>query len=149
MLRSHRLLPSLFLASSLTLFALPAVASPPCSPMEGTGYFPDHHRTRLAAHHKKLHTALKLDSKQETAWNNLVDAERPMARSAPDRAVDWDALSTPERVERMQARMQTQQATLAEYLVVLKAFYAGLTPTQQRTFDDFHHAPRRNQHGKR
>jgi hypothetical protein len=44
-------------------------------------------------------------------------------------------LSTPQRLDRMQARSAERQARLAQRAEAIKRFYAQLTPAQQRAFD--------------
>ena len=85
-----------------------------------------------------LHTALHLTPPQETAWK----AYRGEA-SAPNRALDrrraasqmFPSLSSPQRLDLVEAEMKEELRDLERQSRALKAFYATLDPAQQRTFD--------------
>jgi hypothetical protein len=57
------------------------------------------------------------------------------------------ALTTPQRLDRMQARMAERQARVAQHADAVKRFYAQLSPSQQRAFDALHQG--RGGHGMR
>jgi Spy/CpxP family protein refolding chaperone len=61
---------------------------------------------------------------------------------------DWTKLKAPERAEKMLEMAKARQARMAEHVTALKALYAVLTPEQQKTFEDFHSAPRERMRGK-
>ena len=48
---------------------------------------------------------------------------------------DFAKLTTPQRIERMQARQAERSAMFAKRADATKSFYAALTPEQQKTFD--------------
>ena len=48
---------------------------------------------------------------------------------------EFAELSTPERLDRMQAMAEVRRAGTAERAEAIKAFYAQLSPEQQRAFD--------------
>ena len=87
---------------------------------------------RLAA----LKDKLKLTSGQEGAWSTYTTATQPPAGPRPhmDRA-EFAKLTTPQRLERMQARQAERSAMFAKRAEATKTFYAALTPEQQKTFD--------------
>ena len=143
MIRPRPLVSALFLASTLGALSLPALADAPCGPMGGGGDFRGHRAERMEHHHQKLHDALKLTPEQDVAWKKLVESEHPMAGPDAGKAEDWSKLTTPERAEKMLDRMKAHEAAMTGHLEVLKAFYAGLTAEQKKTFDAFHSAPRR------
>jgi protein CpxP len=64
----------------------------------------------------------------------------------PDRA-EWEKLSAPERMEKQLALMKEREARMADRLAATKAFYAQLTPEQQKIFNENFMTGRR--HGKR
>ncbi len=142
------LIPSLFLASMLALCSLPALAEMSCGPLDGRGYFREYRGERMEQRQKDLHEKLKLSVEQEVGWKKLIDSERSGPWAKMGRTEDWAKLTTPERAEKMQERMTAQQTAMAEHLVVLKEFYATLTPAQKKIFDDFHAGPRRGMRGK-
>lgn len=92
----------------------------------------EHRAKRLAALKEKL----KLTSAQEGAWSTYTSATQPPAGPRPhmDRA-EFAKLTTPERLERMQARQAERSAMFAKRAEATKTFYAALTPEQQKTFD--------------
>ncbi|RSZ38194.1 MULTISPECIES: Spy/CpxP family protein refolding chaperone [unclassified Variovorax] len=92
----------------------------------------EHRAKRLAA----LKDKLKLTSAQEGAWSTFTTATQPPAGPRPhmDRA-EFAKLTTPERLERMQARQAERSAMFAKRADATKTFYATLSPEQQKTFD--------------
>lgn len=140
------LVPSVFLALSLELFAAPAVASPPgCGPMNESW---QHRGEHMKHNHQRLHDRLKLAPEQEGAWQKLMDTQGPMIKGEDAKAENKAKLTTPEREEQWLERMKEHQELLAKHVVALKDLYAVLTPEQQKTFDDFHAAPRPAMHDK-
>ncbi|MFT4266785.1 MAG: Spy/CpxP family protein refolding chaperone [Xenophilus sp.] len=93
-----------------------------------------HRAERLAA----LKGKLKLDASQEGAWATYTAALQPPADAKPpqrpDRA-EFAKLTTPERLDRLQARQAERAAEFAKRADATKAFYAQLSPAQQKTFD--------------
>ena len=139
----RNLFSSILLASSLGVFAAPAVADPQnCGSMGKRSGHWDHHAKHIEMHHQKLHAALKLTPEQEGAWKKLMDSEPHRAEVAPGKSEDWSKLTTPERADKMLERMKEHQARQTEHVAALKEFYAVLTPDQKKTFDDFHSSQR-------
>jgi hypothetical protein len=93
-----------------------------------------HRAQRLAALKEKL----KLTPAQEGAWNSFTAAQQPPARPAgqpdADRA-EFAKLTTPQRLDRMQARQAERSAMFAKRADATRSFYATLSPEQQKTFD--------------
>ncbi|MFT4243431.1 MAG: Spy/CpxP family protein refolding chaperone [Acidovorax sp.] len=82
-----------------------------------------------------LKAKLQLTPAQEPAWTTFTAALQPAERPAPPDPKEWRQLTTPERIDRMRAQ-RTQRATEADRRdEATKAFYAALTPEQQKTFD--------------
>ena len=85
-----------------------------------------------------LHDSLNLRADQEGPWQALQDALRPDRGTGEGRGRDLQAareMSTPERLDLMQRRMQEQQARFDERARAIKRFYAVLDPAQRRTLD--------------
>ena len=81
---------------------------------------------------------LQLTPAQEPAWNGFVQSMQPNAEQRHAR-LDWqgmDKLTTPERIDRMRAMHAQHGAEMERRGEAVKAFYAQLTPAQQKTFDD-------------
>ena len=95
---------------------------------------------RLAA----LKAKLQVTAAQETAWTAFTTAVKPtpstaMANMAATHA-ELDKLPTPERLDRMRA-LHTQRVAEMSLLMdqraeATKTFYAVLTPTQKKVFDE-------------
>ncbi|MGJ7573700.1 Spy/CpxP family protein refolding chaperone [Variovorax sp. RB2P76] len=93
----------------------------------------EHRAKRLA----ELKEKLKLNAGQEGAWSTFTAASQPPAGARPPRMdrAEFAKLTTPQRLERMQARQAERSAMFAKRAEATKTFYAGLTPEQQKTFD--------------
>lgn len=91
---------------------------------------------RHAKHLTELKGKLKLEAAQETAWTafaqNMQAPMPPMAR--PDRAA-MDKLTTPERIDQMQAHKASRDADMQKRAEATKTFYATLNAGQKKVFD--------------
>lgn len=92
-------------------------------------------------HAQKLRAVLQLRPDQEPALRALVDSMRPdpakMAQRRSERA-EARNLTTPQKLDRMQARMAERQTQFARRADAIKRFYAQLSPAQQKAFDALH-----------
>jgi hypothetical protein len=89
---------------------------------------------RLAELKQKLHLA----ASQEGAWNSFAAAQQPPARPAGERRAEREAfarMTTPQRLDRMQARHAERSARFTELMTATRSLYATLSPEQQKTFD--------------
>lgn len=89
-------------------------------------------------HEKRLENLkgkLQLTATQEPAWSQFTAAMLPGDRPARLDHKDMGALTTPERIDRMRALRAQHAAEADRRGEVTKAFYAVLTPAQQKTFD--------------
>jgi hypothetical protein len=91
-------------------------------------------------HLATLKAQLQLTDAQQEAWREFAQAHQPPAR--PPRPMDpaeWARLKTPERLDKMQAWMEQQQATRQAHwqqqAQATRKFYAQLSPAQQQVFD--------------
>jgi hypothetical protein len=85
-----------------------------------------------------LHDALGLSAAQEPAWRDYAAALAPSPEIlARHRATDLllPQLTTPRRIALIEATMTADAADWRRQGEAVNAFYAGLTPDQQRTFD--------------
>lgn len=89
---------------------------------------------RHAEHQAQLKAALKLTPAQEAAWKDFVTGTAHPAPKPEDRAA-WAKLTTPERLEKMQARKAERDALMNQHIQATQRFYATLTPEQQKVFD--------------
>jgi len=105
----------------------------------------------------ELKDKLALTPAQEQAWAQYNAALQPPAgERAPQQRLkreDFAKMTTPQRLEHMQARQAERTARFAQRADATRDFYAALTPEQQKTFDEqtvrtgqrFHH--RGHRHG--
>lgn len=95
----------------------------------------EQHRAERQA---KLRDALKLDAKQQPAWDAFVASQAPQKKgeraARPDRAA-WASLSAPERMQKGIDMQKQRTARMEQRLAALTSFYAQLTPEQRKTFD--------------
>lgn len=126
--------------TAVALFAGSAMAHDNCDHAQG----PHGDGSRMAAFHAKhqarLHDQLKLTAAQEAAWKTFTDKTKPDPARRQAMHQEMAALSTPARLERMQAMMKEGEARMADHIAAVKEFYAQLTPEQQKIFDDQHKA---------
>ncbi|MDP2262352.1 MAG: Spy/CpxP family protein refolding chaperone [Hydrogenophaga sp.] len=108
--------------------------------------YAQHHAQRMermekmrAEHQAQLKAALNLKPEQEPAWNAFLARTAPAARPAAAPAEDWSKLTTPQRLDKMQAMQAERQAEMAKRIDATKSFYAALTPEQQQVFDTQSH----------
>lgn len=88
---------------------------------------------RMAQRQAELKAKLQITSAQEGAWSTFTSALKPPA-DRPARA-EFAQLTTPERIDRMQALKARRDAEMAKRADATKTFYATLTPEQQKVFD--------------
>lgn len=100
----------------------------------------------VAKHQAELKARLKITAQQEAAWTTYTAAMQPPAqmgqRLTPEQRAEMDKLTTPERIDKMQAlhteRMNEHAALMKKHGDATKAFYAVLSPEQKKTFDAEH-----------
>ena len=125
-------------ASAAPTAAAPAAEQRMHKPHDGKHF--ERMQERRTKHLAELKTKLKLNASQEGAWTTFTAATQPPARPAQgaNRAAaraEFEKLTTPQRLERMQARQAERSARFAQRAEATKTFYAVLTPEQQKTFD--------------
>jgi hypothetical protein len=129
-------------AVALSLLAAPAFAQPPAAGGM-TNHGPDRARMHemmeqhRAAMSQDLHTVLNIHPNQEAAFAAFQASMAPPAREdhrMGDRA-KMEAMTTPQRLDMMLAKLDEHAAMMRKHIEATKAFYAALTPEQQRVFD--------------
>ena len=102
----------------------------------------DKMKARMAKHQAELKAALKITAAQEAAWTTFTTAMTPPAGPMAQRPTreDMAKLSTPERIDKMKAMRTEHHAVMSlemdKRADAVKAFYATLTPEQQKVFDE-------------
>ena len=127
---------ALSLAAATATFAqAPAPGAPPAP----RGFMMKHHDPAAMA--QRLRATLQLTPAQEPALQAFISAMQPTGemldhmKGARD---DFKNLTTPQRLDRMQAMMAEHQAQFARHADAVRRFYAALTPAQQKAFDAMH-----------
>jgi hypothetical protein len=130
--------------TALALLAgAPAMAHKP-----GASDGPRHERMvqHMAERQAQLKAALKLTPAQEAAWARYTSAhQRPKQASRPDREA-WAQLTTPQRLDQMQAHKAERDAHMTQRMDATRALYAALDAEQQKVFDS--QAPMAGKGGK-
>jgi len=150
------LLAGLFLPLGLASASLAQGTPPAPHPGDAAGMHHDHawggHRMvdpaqRRAHMTQRLRDVLQLQPAQEAALAAYIDTMKPPGDVKPgmDHGMGHDGadmahLSTPERLDKMMAHFDEMHARMAAHVAATKQFYAQLTPSQQKAFDDV--APR-------
>ena len=125
---------------AITQAASPAQADQRAhKPRDGKGF--ERMQERRAKHLADLKAKLKIEASQEGAWSTFTSAIQPPAPPAqrPDRAAmraEFEKMTTPQRLDRMQARQSERAARFAQRADATRTFYAALTPAQQSAIDD-------------
>jgi protein CpxP len=108
----------------------------------------ERHAQRMAERQAKLKSELKLSAEQEPAWDAFIASQKSERTArAPRERVDWSKLTTPERLDRMQARMAEREAAMGQRFDAIRSFYASLNPEQQKVFDSQRIGPDRGKKG--
>lgn len=100
---------------------------------------------RHARHLAELKASLQLTPAQETAWADFTKTMQPPKRPTPMDREAMAQLTTPERIDRMRTLRAEHAAEADRRGEATKAFYASLTPAQQKTFDQ--HTLRQHREG--
>lgn len=104
---------------------------------------------RMQARMSRLKEQLQLTPEQDGAWATFQEAMRPVAQRPrmPNRQ-EMSRLSTPERIDRMRQLREQHTSEANRKGDAAKAFYAQLTPAQQKIFDtqSMHLIERMDQH---
>ena len=127
---------ALSLAAATATFAqAPAPGAPPAP----RGFMMKHHDPAAMA--QRMRDTLQLTPAQEPALQALLSAMQPtgeMRDHMKGGRDDFKTLTTPQRLDRMQAMMAEHQAQFARHADAIRRFYAALTPAQQKAFDAMH-----------
>lgn len=91
-----------------------------------------------AKHLSELKEKLQLSPEQTAAWDAFAGAGEKGMRQGMDKQAmrsEFEKLNTPQRLDKMMALSEARRAKMAERAAAVKAFYAQLTPEQQKVFD--------------
>ena len=135
----RRVLIAAVLTSSIAFTAAAALAQDSAAPPQGPA--PEARESsaeRAAEYATHLRDTLHLRSDQQPALDAYLDALRPhrgMHGHMRREAGEDEGLTTPERLDRMLARLDQRRERMVAVVDATKRFYAQLTPDQQKAFD--------------
>lgn len=96
----------------------------------------------MQRHAQKLRDALQLTPAQEPALQALLTSMKPpegmgehMGMGMKEDHEAMAKMTTPQRLEKMRARMTEHMAAFDQHAQAVTRFYAQLTPAQQKAFD--------------
>ena len=91
---------------------------------------------RHGQHLVELKSKLKLQSTQEPAWAAFEQAmQMPKDGMGHSDRAALEKMTTPERLDQMQAHRTQMDARMQKHADATKTFYATLTPEQKKVFD--------------
>lgn len=139
------LLASVLIASAgLTAYAQGTGTPAPDGPRMHHGHKdPAKMQEMMAKRQAALKAKLNLSAAQEGAWAAYVAAMQAPAdmaqRMRPENRKqmhdEWAALTTPQRIDKVNEMKARRDAEMAKRGDATKSFYAALTPEQQKVFD--------------
>src|ERR1039457_5755119 len=97
------------------------------------------HSEYCQKHEQKLHDKLGLTASQESVCKDFIAKIKPEEHKAKQDWSELSKLSTPERLDRMLAKMKDRQQQMESRVKAIKDFYGQLTSEQKKTFDDSFH----------
>jgi periplasmic protein CpxP/Spy len=124
--------------------AQPAIVAPgPAAAMPGpmAGQHPmlrEHfaHMQQQRAHREAaLKQILQITPAQDGAWNSWIASQRPPENARRPHRGEFAQLTTPQRIDRMRELRAARDAEMDRRGEATKAFYATLSPAQQKAFD--------------
>jgi protein CpxP len=141
-MKLQHILISASLLASCAVFAqnAPASASEPSNPRMGSARMQKMHDVmtqRHAKHLEELKASLKLQPDQETQWIAFANTMKPHeARPLQGIHAEMEKLTTPERIDKMMAFKTQRDTEMQKRAEATKTFYATLSDSQKKTFDD-------------
>ena len=95
----------------------------------------EHRSQEHAKHLVELKSKLNLNANQESAWQSFVQSmQNPGHKHRPDRLA-FEKMTTPERIDHMQAIHTQHDALMQKHGEATKTFYAQLSADQKKVFD--------------
>lgn len=95
----------------------------------------EHKAERHTQHLAELKSKLNLQAAQEPAWNTFTQSMQHLARMARPERATFEQMTTPERLDMMQAMKAQRDAHMQQRADATKAFYATLSADQKQVFD--------------
>jgi protein CpxP len=136
---THRLLITASLLASLASTAFAQTPPTPASDAQRPARMEKMHQRMAERHHKHLNelkAKLQLQAGQDASWTAFEQAMQAPSQALPrpDPAA-LAKLTTPERIDQMQALKAQRDAHMQKRADATKTFYASLNIDQKKTFD--------------
>ena len=94
-----------------------------------------HSGERHAQHWAGLKAKLNLQAAQEPAWHNFTQSMQHGPRVARPEHANLEKMTTPERLDQMQAMKAARDTRMQQRTEATKALYASLSADQKQVFD--------------
>jgi len=128
----------------------PPTGAPP-APTAMHEHWAEHMQEHAEQRAKALRDILNIRPDQEAAFQAFLASMKPagdrMGMRERHDGDDAAALTTPQRLDRMAARMAERQAAFQRKAMAIRTFYGALSPEQQRAFDAMHGMMGHGHHG--
>jgi len=95
----------------------------------------EHKAERHTQHLTELKSKLNLQAAQEPAWNSFSQSMQHPARMARPERATFEQMTTPERLDHIQAMKSQRDVHMQQRAEATKAFYATLNAEQKQVFD--------------
>ena len=95
----------------------------------------EHKGERHTKHLGELKSKLNLQAAQEPGWSTFTQSMEHPARSARPERANMEKMTTPERLDMMQAKKAMRDARMQQRAEATKVFYATLSAEQKQVFD--------------
>lgn len=95
----------------------------------------EHKVERHAQHLTELKSKLNVQASQESAWSAFTQSMQHPARMARPERAHFEKLTTPERLDQMQAMKAVRDAHMQQRAEATRTFYASLSTEQKQVFD--------------
>jgi hypothetical protein len=95
----------------------------------------EHKAERHTQHLTELKSKLNLQASQEPAWTTFTQSMQHPARMAHPERASLEKMTTPERLDMMQALKAQRDAHIQQRADATKTFYATLSTDQKQVFD--------------
>ena len=118
-----------------TAFAADATPPPAPAPAGIAHRDPAKMQEQMLKRQAALKAQLKITPAQEIAWTTFATSMQPSAKEGRPTKADFEKLNTPERIDKMRAMRTERDAAMDKRADATKAFYAVLSPEQQKLFD--------------
>ena len=94
-----------------------------------------HHAERHANHLNELKSKLNLQTSQDAAWNAFAQSMQFSGDTAKAKHAAFENMTTPERLDHMQAMKAQHHAQMQMHTEATKTFYTSLSNEQKQVFD--------------